>query len=100
LDLITTPLRIQLDPFPIHGIIAKYSEVRLIFPIVVSNKKKRIRTTCVLDTGSYLSAETFRDLGISDVPVEGCQSTIAAFADGLSQRKPLFEHQSLWPIFL
>jgi hypothetical protein len=60
--------------FPIHGIIVKDSKERLIFPFVVLYKKKHIRTACVLDTGSpwtFLSAETFRDLGIYDVPVEG-----------------------------
>jgi hypothetical protein len=53
--------------FPIHGVILKDSHERIVFPLVVSYKKKKIQTSCLADTGSpytYLSDETFRALGL------------------------------------
>lgn len=56
--------------FPINGVILEETKKRLVIPIVVKYKKKAIRTTCVLDTGSpwtHFSQETFDAIGISHV---------------------------------
>jgi len=59
----------EVGSFPIHGVILEDTR-RLVIPVVLKYKKKSIRTTCVLDTGSpwtFISRETFRAIGIMDV---------------------------------
>jgi hypothetical protein len=65
-----SPYSDGIGTFPINGVILEDTRKRLIIPIVVKYKKKAIRTTCVLDTGSpwtHFSQETFDAIGISHV---------------------------------
>lgn len=51
--------------FPIDGVILKDPYERIVIPIIVAHKKKKIHTVCLADTGSpytYMSAETLRAL--------------------------------------
>ena len=53
--------------FPIDGVILKETYERVIIPITVMHKKRKIRTTCVVDCGSpwtFMSENTLADLGI------------------------------------
>ena len=61
---------IESAVFPIDGVILKETFERVIMPITVMHKKRKIQTTCVVDSGSpwtFLSEHTLADMGIEAV---------------------------------
>lgn len=57
----------EIAAFPIKGVILKGTYERIVMPIIISHKKKKIQSVCVADTGApytYLSDETLRTLNL------------------------------------
>ncbi len=61
---------VELEKFPIEGVILKKPFERVIIPITLMHKKRKIQTTCVVDTSSpwtFVSEYTLADMGIDSV---------------------------------